>query len=215
MALGGILAMAIRLEQMHPALVHLPIALFPLAVVADLLGAVMAKRSLRTFAKGAITAAAAGAAASAVTGLIAGEEVNVEGASRDKLMTHRNLNAAITIVASGMSVWRATHDEPNAVYFGAGVLGMGVLAYTAYLGGQLVYDSGTGVGPAKGVYRPDAPTMRSGQIGEFISAAGTDLAHGVQHMVREMGEGYIIPAIAGRKNPEPDDRSIDHSVKRA
>lgn len=207
--------MAVRLEQMHPALVHLPIALFPLAVVADLLGAVMAKRSLRTFGKGAIATAAAGAAASAVTGLIAGEEVNVERTSRDKLMTHRDLNVAITVVASGMAVWRATHDEPNAVYFGVGALGMGVLAYTAYLGGQLVYDSGTGVGPANGVYRPDAPTMRSDQIGEFIVAAGTDLAHGVQHMARELGEGYIIPAIAGRKNPEPDDGSTQHPVKPA
>ncbi len=207
--------MAVRLEQMHPALVHLPIALFPLAVVADLLGAVMAKRSLRSCGKSAITAAAAGAAASAVTGLIAGEEVNVDGASRDKLMTHRNLNVGIAIVASGMAVWRATHDEPNAVYFGAGVLGMGVLAYTAYLGGQLVYDSGTGVGPANGVYRPDAPTMRSDQIGEFIAAAGTDLTHGVQHMVRELRQGYMLPAVAGRKNPERDDGSIQHSVKPA
>jgi uncharacterized membrane protein len=205
--------MAIRLEQMHPSLVHLPIALFPLAVVADLLGSVTARKSFHSFGKRAILAAAAGAAASAVTGLIAGEEVNVEGDARDKLMTHRNLNAVATIIASCMALWRARRDQPNAVYFCAGMAGMGVLTYTAYLGGELVYGAGVGVGPAHGVYRPDAPTMRSDQMSEYLAAAGTDLAHGVQHMAQELREGFLIPAIAGKKNPRPGDTSIDQSAK--
>lgn len=117
--------MAIRLEQLHPSLVHLPIALLPLAVGADFLGSVTGNRSLFTFGRRAMAGAAAGAVASAVTGLIAGEEVNVKGPSRDRLMTHRNLNAVATIVALSMAAWRARHQEPNAVYFGAGILGMG------------------------------------------------------------------------------------------
>ena len=190
--------MAVRLEQVHPSLVHLPIALLPLAVGADLLGSVTGKESIRAFGRTATAAAAAGAAVSAVTGLVAGEEVNVEGPSRDNLMTHRNLNAIATIITSGMAVWRARHKEPNAAYFGAGVIGMGVLAYTAYLGGQLVYEAGVGVEPAHGVYRPDAPTLRANQMGAFVGAAATDLAHGVQHMAQELREGYFVPAIAGR-----------------
>jgi uncharacterized membrane protein len=190
--------MAIRLEQMHPALVHLPIALLPLAVGADLIGAVTGNRSFLAFGRGAIAAAAVGAVASAASGLIAGEEVNVEGQTRDKLMTHRNLNAVVTFVASCMAIWRARHKKPNAAYFDAGLVGMGVLAYTAYLGGELVYESGVGVAPAHGVYRPDAPTMRADQMGEFAEAAATDLAHGVQHMAQELREGYFVPAIAGK-----------------
>jgi len=207
--------MAIRLEQMHPSLVHLPIALLPLAIAADLLGSFTSRKSFHTFGRGAIVAAAAGAAASAVTGLIAGEEVNVEGTSRDKLMTHRNLNAVATIVASCMAAWRATHEQPNGAYFATGAVGIGVLTYTAYLGGELVYESGVGVGPAHGVYRRDAPTMRPDHIGEFASAAGSDLAHGVQHMVQELREGYIVPAIAGKKNPQPNDVSVDQAGKLA
>lgn len=190
--------MAIRLEQIHPSLVHLPIALLPLAVGVDLLGAVTGNRSLLTCGRRAITAAAAGAAASAVTGLIAGEEVNVEGASRDKLMTHRNLNAVVTTIATGMAIWRARHAEPTAGYFGAGIIGMAILAYTAYLGGELVYESGVGVAPAHGVYRPNAPTLRADHMGEAVGAAATDLAHGVQHMAQELREGYFVPAIAGK-----------------
>lgn len=190
--------MTIRLEQMHPSLVHLPIALLPLAIGADLLGAVTGHRSLRNFGRRAIYAAAIGAAASVVTGLIAGEEVNVEGPSRDKLMTHRNLNGLATIVTFGMAAWRSGHRQPNAGYFAAGICGIGVLAYTAYLGGQLVYESGVGVEPARGVYRPDAPTLQPNQIGDFVTAAAADLAHGVQHMTQELREGYVVPAIAGK-----------------
>jgi predicted membrane protein DUF2231 len=143
-----------------------------------------------------------GAIASAVTGLIAGEEVNVEGDTHDMLVTHRNLNFVATVVASGMAVWRAQHRTPNAAYLGAGAAGMGVVAYTAYLGGKLVYDSGVGVEPAKGVYRTDAPVLRSGQIGAFLKTAGTDLVAGVQHMVQELRKGQYVPAIMAmcRKN---------------
>ena len=192
--------MTIRLEQMHPAMVHVPIAMLPVAIGADLLGAVADSDGMRSLARGAIATAAAGTVAAAVTGLIAGEEVNVEGRSRDRLMTHRNLNAVVTLTTCCLAMWRARHDRPNGAYFAAGLAGMGILAYTAYLGGQLVYDTGVGVGPAKGVYRPDAPVLPD-QAGEFVRDAATDLAHGAGHMVEELGQGYVIPAIAGKRNP--------------
>lgn len=187
--------MAIRLEQMHPVLVHVPIALLPLAVGTDLVGALTGNRSLCTFGQKAIAGAAIGAAGAVTTGLIAGEEVNVEGRSRDELMTHRNLNAVVTTIVTCMALWRARHDEPSAGYVGAGILGMSILAYTAYLGGKLVYDTGVGVAPAHGVYRPDAPTLRAEQLDEFAGAAATDLVHGVQHMAQELRNGYVVPAI--------------------
>ena len=196
--------MAIQLQEMHPALVHLPIALLPLAVGADVFGSMTDNDSLLSFGQKAIGVAAVGAVASAVTGLIAGEEVNVEGVSEEMLITHRNLNFIATVVATGMALWRSKHRKPNAAYLGVGAVGVGVLAYTAYLGGKLVYDVGVGVKPAKGVYRSDAPALQSGQIGSFVKAAGTDLVHGVQHMVEEVAKGRLIPTlIAGlRKEPE-------------
>ena len=195
--------MAVQLQEMHPALVHLPIALLPLAVGADVIGSLADNDSLLAFGQKAIGVAAVGAVGSAVTGLIAGEEVNVEGASEDMLITHRNLNFIATVIAGGMALWRFNHKKPNAAYLGVGAVGVGVLAYTAYLGGKLVYDVGVGVEPAKGVYRKDAPALKSGQIGSFVKTAGTDLVHGVQHMVQEVAKGRLIPTIiAGfRKQP--------------
>ena len=196
--------MAIHLQEMHPALVHLPIALLPLAVGADMAGSVTGSDSVLSFGQKAICIAAAGAVASAVTGLIAGEEVNVKGASQDMLITHRNLNFIASVVATGMAIWRVNHRKPTAAYLGIGAAGVGILAYTAYLGGKLVYDVGVGVQPAHGVYRSDAPTLRSGQVGAFVKSAGADLVHGVQHMVEEVGKGLLIPTIMTslRKQPE-------------
>jgi len=201
--------MAIRLQEMHPALVQLPIALLPLAVGADVVGSVTGNEPVLSFGQKAICIAAAGAVASAVTGLIAGEEVNVEGALQDMLITHRNLNFIATVVASSMALWRVTHRKPSAAYLGVGAAGVGVLAYTAYLGGKLVYGVGVGVEPAHGVYRSDAPALKSGQVGSFVKTAGTDLVHGVQHMIQEVAKGRLIPTIMAslRKQPQVPERS--------
>lgn len=194
--------MALRLQEMHPALVHLPIAMLPLAVGADLLGRLTGNRSLCSFGQKAIVVAAVGAVAAAVTGLIAGEEVNVEGTSEDMLMTHRNLNFFATVTASCMAIWRVGHKQPNATYLGVGAAGVGIVGYTAYLGGKLVSQYGVGVEPAKGVYRADAPKLGEGPASAFFKAAGTDLVHGVQHMVAEMGKGKIVPTLVGAFNGE-------------
>ena len=62
---------------MRPAVVHSPIMLLPLAVSADLLACIVGGKSPHSLGQKAIALAGAGASAAAVTGLIAGEEVNV------------------------------------------------------------------------------------------------------------------------------------------
>jgi uncharacterized membrane protein len=205
--------MAIGLQEMHPALVHFPVALLPLAVGADAVGSLTDNESAFSFGQKAICIAAVGAIGSAVTGLIAGEEVNVEGASQDMLMTHRNLNFVATLVATGMALWRLKHRKPNPTYLAIGAAGVGVLAYTAYLGGSLVYHVGVGVEPARGVYRTDAPKLESGQVASFINTAGTDLVHGVEHMVEEVAKGQIVPTIMTwlRKQPDVAEQSAAQS----
>ena len=94
--------MAIRIHEMHPAIVHVPIALLPVSVGADLLGQV-AGEQLFSFGRKAMLVAAVGAVGAGISGLIAGEEVNVEGRSRDMLMTHRNLNVVAMLA---VTAWR-------------------------------------------------------------------------------------------------------------
>lgn len=202
--------MTIRLQEIHPMFVHVPIAFAPVALGADLAGTVADNRSLNAFGRGAIAVAAAGALASGISGLIAGEEVNVEGRSRDMLMTHRNLNFLATVALGCLALWRARRREPDAAYLAVGAAVTGVLGYAAYLGGTMISDYGVGVEPAGGVYRPDAPAIGSASVGEVASTAASDLVHGVEHMVEEVGQGKIVPALVGgsgesASKPQPEE----------
>lgn len=200
--------MAIRLEQIHPMLVHMPIALLPISVGADIVGRMTCDETFLSLGQKTACFAALGAVGSVVTGLIAGEEVNVKGASMDMLITHRNLNVAAAIVTGGMAIWRARHPRPNIVYIATGMIGAGIFTYTGYLGGKLVYETGVGVKPAQGVYRSDAPTLRFEQAGTFARAMATDFVHGMQHMIQEVIKGKIVPSIIeGKQATDSQDES--------
>lgn len=182
--------MTIRLQEMHPARMHLPIALLPLAVGADVVGNMIDNEPLLSCAQKAICIAAADTVASVVTSVVTrpdrGEEVNVGCASQDMPITHRNLNFIAILVASSMALWRLRHRKSNTAYLGAGAIG---------------------VEPARGVYRSDAPALKSGQVGSFAKTAGTDLVHGVRHMVQEVAKGRLICTIMAslRKHPAPSE----------
>ena len=81
-----------------------------------------------------------------------------------------------------------------------------VLGYTAYLGGSLIPKFGVEVAQEGGVYRPDAPALGSAPVSTFVKAAGADLVHGVEHMVEEIGQGRLVPALVGgsEKHKSPD-----------
>jgi uncharacterized membrane protein len=187
--------MAIRLQEMHPSLVHLPITLFPTAIGIDLVGRATGNDRLLETGRHAIGLAAIGAAVSAITGLIAQEEVNVEGKAKDMLITHRNINLTATIMTALMSRWRSRQSRPSAAYLALGLAGIGALTYSAYLGGELVYHHGVGVAPAKGQFREHPPELRPGDMGTFSRDAVTDLGHGVGHLAREVAQGKIVPSL--------------------
>jgi uncharacterized membrane protein len=190
--------MAIRLQEMHPSLVHLPITLFPTAIGIDLVGRATGNSQLLETGRRAIGFAAIGAAVSAITGLIAQEEVKVEGKTMDMLITHRNINLTATIMSALMSRWRARQSKPTAAYLALGLAGIGALTYSAYLGGELVYHHGVGVAPAKGQYREHPPELRQGEVGAFSRDAATDLGHGVEHLAKELAKGKIVPSLTER-----------------
>jgi uncharacterized membrane protein len=195
--------MAIRLQEVHPSLVHLPISLLPVAIGADLAGRATGNRGLLETGRLAMKVAAVGAALSAVSGLIAQEEVNVHDETMDMLITHRNINLAATVVAGLMATWRGKRYRPSPTYLGIGLAGLAAVTYSAYLGGTLVYKHGVGVEPAGGQYRANPPELgAAGETKAFAAAAVTDLAHGVKHLVQEVAQGKIVPWLTdGRGTP--------------
>jgi uncharacterized membrane protein len=174
--------MTIRLQEMHPAQLHLMIALLPLAIGADVIRNMIDNEPLLSCGQKAICIATADTVASVVTRPITGE-VNVGGASQDMLISHRNLNFIAILVACSMALWRLGHRKANVRTLGPGAVD---------------------VVPAQGVYRSDAPAPKSGQVGSCVKTTGTDLVHGVRRMVQQVAKRRLIPKIMPslRKRPE-------------
>lgn len=188
--------MTLRLQEVHPSLVHFPIALFPVSIGADAVGRATGNRGLLETARHTIELAAVGAALAGVSGLVAQEEVNVEGETMDMLITHRNLNIAATLVMGALALWRSRRYRPSLGYLGLGLAGVGALTYSAYLGGSLVYKHGVGVKRAGGQHRENPPELgETGENAAFAKDAAVDLVHGVKHLGKETVEGKIVPSL--------------------
>lgn len=188
--------MTLRLQEIHPSLVHFPIALFPVSIGADAVGRATGNRGLLETARHTIELAAVGAALAGVSGLVAQEEVNVEGETMDMLITHRNLNIAATLVMGALALWRSRRYRPSLGYLGLGLAGVGALTYSAYLGGSLVYKHGVGVKRAGGQHRESPPELgETGENAAFAKDAAVDLVHGVKHLGKETVEGKIVPSL--------------------
>lgn len=190
--------MAMRLQELHPALVHFPIALLPLAVGADLLGRATGNEALLRTGQRVMPLAAGAAAIAAVLGLVAQQEVNAEGEAHDLLVTHRTLNLGLLGVAAAMAWWRSSHDRPSAAYLALGLAGLGVMNYSAYLGGHMVYEHGVGVTAAGGVRDGGAPELSAGRAPEVARTALSDLREGAAHAVEHLRKGDLVPALTGR-----------------
>jgi uncharacterized membrane protein len=192
--------MAMRLQELHPAMVHFPIAFLPTALAADALGEITGNETLRAVGKHGMALAAGSAVVSAVLGLIAQEEVKAEGHAHDLLVTHRNLNLGLTALAVAMAAGRAKRRRPGLGYLLLGAAGLGVMNYSAYLGGHMVYDHGVGVKAAGGLRDGHVPELRPSDAGEVVERVAHDVPHGARHAAADLAGGEVAPALT--RGPE-------------
>jgi uncharacterized membrane protein len=193
-----------RLQEVHPSIVHFPITLLPLAVGADLLGHVTGSERLRAVGRAAMPAAAGSAALAAVAGLVAQEAVRADGMAHDMLVTHRNVNLGVLGVAAAMAAWRRRQDRPGVGYLALGLASLAAVTYSAYLGGHMVYEHGVGVEAAGGVRDARAPELTPAQAGDSARATVENVREGAGNMVRELREGEVAPTLTGRRAREGD-----------
>lgn len=191
--------MAMHLQELHPSSVHYPIALLPLSVAADAIGTLTGNRTLLDIGRLTIPIAAASAAVAGVLGLIAQEVVETDDEGMEMLVTHRTLNIGLLGVATAMAVYRAGRDRPGVGYLLTGAAGIGAMAYSAYLGGQMVYDRGVGVRTAGGLREEVAPPVR--HILDAARQSARHVASGVRNTVEESMAGEFVPRLtSGRGN---------------
>ena len=193
--------MPMRLQELHAALVHYPIALLPIAVGADVLGALTGSAALRQVGRVGIALGAGSAVIAAAAGLIAQEAVEADGHAHDVLVTHRNLNAGLVALSTGMAVYRAGVEEPGPVYLAAGMVAMGALGYSAYLGGHMVYELGVGI-KDRGLNEERAPELRADNLDEVGRIALENLGAGARGAAAEIARGELVPVLTRSREPE-------------
>ncbi|HJV51192.1 MAG TPA: DUF2231 domain-containing protein [Noviherbaspirillum sp.] len=186
--------MSIRIHEVHPTLAHFPLALLPVAFLADLAGRLTGRISLMRIGRFLMPAAAASGAATAVAGLAAQEAVE-PGDAHDLLITHRNLNAGLVAAVGALALLRARKEAPGTGYLVASAAALGGMFYTAYLGGLMVYRHGVGVAPAKGVREQSSPEIRYAAAREIAHVAADNVGHAVTDAVHHLREGKVAPAL--------------------
>jgi uncharacterized membrane protein len=187
--------MKIRLPEIHAALVHFPLTLLPASFAFDLVGWLTGNRTLMRTGASLMPIATGAAAMAGTAGLIAQEAAEVPEAAHDMLATHRNLNLGLVGLAGVLSVLRARTTAPSPGYLLAGLAGLAVMQYTAYLGGRMVYEHGVGVKPAGGVRDERAPQIGEADLGTVARTAAGNVVEGVRHAARDIGRGEIAPAM--------------------
>jgi uncharacterized membrane protein len=189
--------MAMRIHEVHPSLTHFPLALFPLSIVADLIGRATGNRFLMHVGKRTMPLAAASGVVTAAAGLVAQASVEAEGRAHELLVTHRNLNAGLVVVTGLMALLRARTERPSLGYLAAGLAGVAAMNYTAYLGGTMVYQHGVGVAPA-GVRDGEAPEIRRDTLPRVASLAGQHAIDSLADAAKDLRQGEIAPALGTR-----------------
>lgn len=194
--------MPMRLQELHAALVHYPLAFIPAAVGADVLGAATGSETLRQVGRVGIALGAASAIVAAAAGLVAQEAVEADGHAHDVLVTHRNMNITLVALSTGMAVHRAGVERPGPGYLAAGLVALGALGYSAYLGGHMVYELGVGV-KDRGLNADRAPELRLENAGEAARVALENLRTGARGAAAGIAGGELVPVLT--RSREPDD----------
>jgi nitrite reductase/ring-hydroxylating ferredoxin subunit/uncharacterized membrane protein len=135
----------------HPALVHLPIALFPISLLLDLASWIWSKGELY-LVQGAFIALLCGLATgvlAAIFGLVDYRTIRTDHRGMKTARLHMMLNVVALLVFAASAALHHSQLDANRI----GVLplilslvGVGLLGYSGYLGGDLVYSEGINVG---------------------------------------------------------------------
>jgi uncharacterized membrane protein len=195
--------MVMRLQELHPSSVHYPIALLPVSLAADALGLLTRSRSLLEVGRLTMPVAAASAALAGVFGLIAQEVVQTDDEAAEMLATHRTLNLGLIGLAGAMAVKRVGVKKPGLGYLAVGAAGLGAMIYSAYLGGQMVYDRGVGVRKAGGLREEVAPPLTHPREAAAMSAR--HIAQGARHAAEDTLSGQLVPTLVPDRVPASSD----------
>ncbi len=147
------------IPNIHPLLVHFPIALLTLFFLVDLIGALSKNNDIRRTAGWFLYSGTLGALLAVAAGLQAASTVPHDFMVHEIMMRHRNFGITVASMSVLLSIWRfLAHGRFNTV---SSILHLGLAAATcivmtlgADLGGLMVFRYGVAVSA-------EAPSMTS------------------------------------------------------
>lgn len=141
-------------EPLHVVLTDLPVGAWTVAMVFDALEATVGGRKFAKAADTSIAIGIAGAAGAAVTGLTDWSDVDPPARRMGFVHGLLNLSGTALFVASLLLRRNKARKSGRVV----GILGYGLMAYAAHLGGKMVYEQRVGVDHTAGQEFPDSFT---------------------------------------------------------
>ena len=147
--------------NVHPALVHFPLALFPSALLLYGLGIMMKRPSWIVAGRACLYLAAAGTVVTIVTGLQAEDSLPHNERIHHMMMTHLRIGLMVGILAAILTMWSFVHraQQPKGAYAFLLLLAMAtyLVLQNGDLGSRMVYVEGAAVKPAVSVMRGPHP----------------------------------------------------------
>jgi uncharacterized membrane protein len=142
----GIAGMA----NIHPMIVHFPIALFNVFFLMELLGFLLKKEKLRGAASWMLYLGTLGAAAAVAAGIRAVSTLPHTEEAHATMQAHRTLGIVVLALAILLSVWRLLAKErfslkAQMIHLAVAFVMAGVMAFGADMGGLMVYKYGVAV----------------------------------------------------------------------
>ena len=138
--------------NVHPAFVHFPIALFPVALFFYGFGFLFKKESLRVAGRGCLYFATISSLVAVITGLVAEDSFPHNEIIHHMMQTHKTIGFTLLAVGLILLIWsfRQTDHRPKAEPLFLVVLAVAVLItlLNGDLGSRMVYTQGAAVKPA-------------------------------------------------------------------
>lgn len=137
-------------SNLHPMIVHFPIAFLFGFFLFEALGLVRRQTALRQVASGMLYLGAVGAVLAATAGIIAGRSVPHGAAVHEIMEWHERLGLTVAGLSVALALWRALGGLPTSTMAKAFHICLAVvvgicLFVGADLGGLMVYQHGVGV----------------------------------------------------------------------
>ena len=141
--------------DLHPLLVHFPIALLSTAGLLECIAVVTRRHDFSRAAWWNQLLGTIGLGSAAFTGMRAGEVAGLTGIALETLDRHQQMAFVLTALFAGLLLWRlgtrTLLPARGRWFYGLLYLaGIALLVAVAWYGGQLVFRFGAGVAPSAG-----------------------------------------------------------------